>query len=152
GRALPGHRPGPGRVPPAGGTGRRPHLDGTQSRPGRDGAVHASGGGVMISGDGTVLIVDDRQENLIALSALLEPLGHQVVTANSGEQALRTLLRSEPSVILLDVQMPGMDGFETATQIKERERTKDIPIIFLTAYGRDAADAIRAFSTGAVDF
>ena len=103
-------------------------------------------------GTGTILVVDDRPENRTALRAVLDPLGHTVVEASSGEEALRRLLQTEFSVILLDVQMPGLDGFETAKHIKQRERTADVPIIFLTAYDRDAADAIRAFSTGAVDF
>ncbi|HEY9227203.1 MAG TPA: response regulator, partial [Gemmatimonadaceae bacterium] len=80
-----------------------------------------------------ILLVDDRAENLLALEAILEPLGQRLVRAQSGEDALRRLLDREFAVILLDVQMPGMNGFETARMIKARERTKFIPIIFLTA-------------------
>src|SRR5688500_7483938 len=97
-------------------------------------------------------MVDDRPENLIALEAALEPLGQNLVKANSGEEALRLLLREEFAVILLDVQMPGMDGFDTAIQIKERDKTKDIPIIFLTAISREPHHALRGYSTGAVDY
>jgi signal transduction histidine kinase len=100
----------------------------------------------------SVLLVDDRQENLMALTAVLEPLGLDLVTADSGEQALRHLLKQDFSVILLDVQMPGMDGFETAKQIKERTKTKDVPIIFLTALTGDPATALIGYSSGAVDY
>lgn len=100
----------------------------------------------------SILLVDDRPENLIALEAALEPLDQDLVTANSGEEALRLLLRQEFAVILLDVQMPGLDGFDTAIQIKEREKTKDIPIIFLTAISREPHHALRGYSTGAVDY
>ena len=100
----------------------------------------------------SILLVDDRPENLLALEAALEPLDQNLVKANSGEEALRLLLREEFAVILLDVQMPGMDGFDTAIQIKEREKTKDIPIIFLTAISREPHHALRGYSTGAVDY
>ncbi|MBV9283816.1 MAG: response regulator, partial [Acidimicrobiia bacterium] len=84
-----------------------------------------------------ILLVDDKEENLVALDAALRPLDQELVTARSGEEALRCLLNDDFAVILLDVQMPGMDGFETAAQIKERERSRDIPIIFLTAISRE---------------
>ena len=100
----------------------------------------------------SILLVDDRPENLLALEAALEPLDQNLVKANSGEEALRLLLREEFAVILLDVQMPGLDGFDTAIQIKEREKTKDIPIIFLTAISREPHHALRGYSTGAVDY
>ena len=100
----------------------------------------------------SILLVDDRPENLLALEAALEPLDQDLVKANSGEEALRLLLRQDFAVILLDVQMPGMDGFDTAIQIKEREKTKDIPIIFLTAISREPHHALRGYSTGAVDY
>jgi len=83
-----------------------------------------------------ILIVDDRNENLLALEAILEPLGQRLVMAHSGEEALRMLLTHDFAVILLDVQMPGMNGFETAQMIKSRERTRYIPIIFLTAISK----------------
>src|SRR5688500_11939617 len=100
----------------------------------------------------SILLVDDRPENHLALEAALEPLGQDLVKANSGEEALRLLLRQEFAVILLDVQMPGMDGFDTAIEIKQREKTKDIPIIFLTAISREPHHALRGYSTGAVDY
>ena len=99
-----------------------------------------------------ILLVDDRPENLVALEAVLEPLGHTLLRARSGEEALKHLLVHEVALILLDVQMPGMDGFETAAQIKERERTAEIPIIFLTAYSTETAHAMQGFSSGAVDY
>ncbi|HXE92786.1 MAG TPA: response regulator, partial [Gaiellaceae bacterium] len=80
-----------------------------------------------------ILLVDDRPENLLALEAILEPLGQELLHAYSGEDALRRLLHEDAAVILLDVQMPILDGFETAALIKQRERTRHIPIIFVTA-------------------
>jgi CheY-like chemotaxis protein len=100
----------------------------------------------------SVLLVDDRPENLLALTAVLEPLEVRLVTAGSGEEALRALLGEDFAVVLLDVQMPGMDGFETASHIKRRERTRDIPIIFLTAINREPQHAFRGYSAGAVDY
>src|SRR5215210_356717 len=82
--------------------------------------------------DVDVLLVDDRQENLLALEAILEPLALHLIRASSGEEALREVLRRDLAVILLDVQMPGMNGFETAKVIKSRERSRHVPIIFLT--------------------
>ena len=99
-----------------------------------------------------LLLVDDRPENLLALEAVLEPLGHRVVRAGSGEEALRHLLIDDIAVIVLDVQMPGLDGFETAQAIKERDRTRDIPIIFLTALSREDEHRLRGYDTGAVDY
>jgi PAS domain S-box-containing protein len=100
-----------------------------------------------------VLLVDDRPHNLLALEAILEPLGHELVTAGSGEEALRRLLmRDDFAVILLDVQMPGLDGFETAALIKQRERTGTIPIIFLTAISKEEQHVFRGYAVGAVDY
>ena len=99
-----------------------------------------------------LLLVDDRPENLLALEALLEPLGQELVLAQSGEEALRHLLQEEFAAILLDVQMPGMDGFQTAELIKQRERTRHIPIIFLTAISKDAEHVFRGYDAGAVDY
>jgi serine phosphatase RsbU (regulator of sigma subunit)/CheY-like chemotaxis protein len=100
----------------------------------------------------SVLLVDDRRDNLLALTAILEPLGHRLVTAESGAEALKKLLTEDFALILLDVMMPGMDGFETAARIKQREKSRDIPIIFLTALTDDVGNAMRGFSSGAVDF
>jgi PAS domain S-box-containing protein len=99
-----------------------------------------------------VLLVDDRPENLLALEAILEPLEQELLYAHSGEEALRQLLRHDVAIILLDVQMPVLDGFETARLIKERERTKLIPIIFVTAISKDEEHVFRGYSTGAVDY
>ncbi|MEA2447046.1 MAG: hypothetical protein QOK47_683 [Actinomycetota bacterium] len=99
-----------------------------------------------------VLLVDDRPENLLALEAVLEPLGQNMIKASSGEEALKRLLTDDFAVILLDVQMPGMDGFETAELIKAREKTRHIPIIFLTAISKDPHHALRGYSVGAVDY
>jgi CheY-like chemotaxis protein len=97
-------------------------------------------------------MVDDRAENLLALEAILHGLGHELVKASSGEEALKRLLTEDFALILLDVQMPGMDGFETATHIKQRERTRDVPILFLTAIDGEAHQAFRGYAAGAVDY
>jgi PAS domain S-box-containing protein len=99
-----------------------------------------------------ILLVDDRRENLLALEAILESLGQRLVRAQSGEDALRCLLEREFAVILLDVQMPGMNGFETAKMIKSRERTKFVPIIFLTAISKDEEFVYKGYEVGAVDY
>jgi PAS domain S-box-containing protein len=99
-----------------------------------------------------ILIVDDRPENLLALEAILEPLGQILVRAGSGDEALRKLLVHDVAMILLDVQMPGINGFETAKLIKSRERTKYIPIIFLTAISKDEEYIFEGYSAGAVDY
>jgi CheY-like chemotaxis protein len=99
-----------------------------------------------------VLLVDDRRDNLLALEAILQGLPVQPVGANSGEEALKHLLVDDFALILLDAQMPEMDGFETARHIKRRERTRHVPIIFLTAADRDAQLALRGYAVGAVDY
>ncbi|HEY0631802.1 MAG TPA: SpoIIE family protein phosphatase [Thermoleophilaceae bacterium] len=100
----------------------------------------------------SVLLVDDQPENLLALEAVLKPLGLNTVRATSGEHALRRLLDEDFAAILLDVQMPNMDGFETAEFIKQRERTQHIPIIFLTAIDKERQQVFRGYSVGAVDY
>ncbi len=99
-----------------------------------------------------ILLVDDRPENLLALEGILEPLHQNLLYAHSGVDALRQLLQHEVAVILLDVQMPELDGFETASLIKQRERTKHIPIIFVTAISKDEEQVFRGYSAGAVDY
>jgi PAS domain S-box-containing protein len=99
-----------------------------------------------------VLLVDDRPDKLLALSAILEDMGQEVVTARSGQEALRCLLKDDFAVILLDVNMPQMDGFETAALIRERARSEKTPIIFLTAYSEAEVHAARGYSLGAVDY
>jgi signal transduction histidine kinase len=98
-----------------------------------------------------VLLVDDDERNLLALKTVLEDLG-EVVLARSGEEALRHLLKGEFAVILLDVYMPGMDGYETAQIIRSREQTKSIPIVFLSAVNKEAEHLLRGYSMGAVDY
>ena len=99
-----------------------------------------------------ILIVDDRPENLLALEAILEPLGQTLVRAGSGDEALRKLLSHNVAMIILDVQMPGINGFETARLIKSRERTRYVPIIFLTAICKDEEYVFEGYSVGAVDY
>src|SRR6185369_3619225 len=98
-----------------------------------------------------VLLVDDDERNLLAMQSILEDLG-EIVPARSGEEALRHLLKGEFAVILLDVYMPGMDGYETARIIREREQTKRIPIVFLSAVNKEAEHLLRGYSMGAVDY
>lgn len=99
-----------------------------------------------------VLLVDDRADNLLALRAVLEPLGLELVEAGSGEEALRHLLAGEFALIILDVQMPVLDGFETARLIRGRERTRYVPIIFLTAISGEPEHYLRGYESGAVDY
>ncbi|MFL6801091.1 MAG: response regulator [Sphingomicrobium sp.] len=98
-----------------------------------------------------VLLVDDDERNLLAVATVLEDLG-EIVLARSGEEALRHLLRGEFAVILLDVYMPGMDGYETAQIIRNRDQTKGIPIVFLSAVNKEAEHLLRGYAMGAVDY
>ena len=113
----------------------------------RGGPNDATAGGMP-----KVLLVDDRRDNLVALAAILQGLPVDPVAVDSGDAALKRLLMDDFAVILMDAQMPNMDGFETATRIKERERTRNVPIIFLTAADRDAELALRGYAAGAVDY
>jgi len=99
-----------------------------------------------------ILMVDDQPENLLALEAVLAEENYHLVKAGSGEEALRCLLHDDFAVIVLDVQMPGMDGFETARWIKSREKSKDIPIIFITAASHEKEHVFAAYSVGAIDY
>ena len=99
-----------------------------------------------------ILLVDDRAENIVALEAILSSLNQTLIAARSGDDALKALLTDDFAVILLDVLMPGMDGFETAAHIKRRPRTRDVPIIFLTARNAEPDYAFRSYSAGAVDY
>ena len=99
-----------------------------------------------------VLVVDDRPDNLLAVEAVLDPLDVEIIRANSGAEALRHLLTADVAVILLDVQMPELDGYETARLIKARARTQNIPIIFLTARDKALEHELDAYDTGAVDY
>jgi PAS domain S-box-containing protein len=100
----------------------------------------------------SILVVDDHPANLVAIEAILGPLGHELVMARSGEEALRHILHREFALILLDVQMADMNGFETAGLIKQHPRSRHIPIIFITAVSRDAVHVFRGYSHGAVDY
>jgi len=100
----------------------------------------------------SILLVDDMEDNLIALEAVLGSLNEPLVRARSGEEAMKALLRRQFALVLLDVRMPGMDGFETAANIKRLDQTKDVPIIFLTGAEDDAGYAFRGYATGAADY
>lgn len=100
----------------------------------------------------SVLLVDDRPENLLALEAILQPLGETLILANSGEEALAQVLVCDFAVILLDVAMPGMDGFDTAQQIRRRRKSATTPIIFLTANNPDDRTVLLGYKAGAVDY
>jgi signal transduction histidine kinase len=113
---------------------------------------HREGADLPEAGPANILLVDDRPENLLALEAVLAPLGQRLVRATSGEEALRQVLAEEFAVILLDVQMPGTSGIETARLIKQRERSRVTPIIFLTALDQDRRRATLGYESGAVDY
>lgn len=104
------------------------------------------------SGPVEILLVDDRPDKLLAVETILAPLGERLVRAGSGEQALRHLLQGDVAVILLDVHMPGMDGLETARLARGRERSRQTPIIFVTADDDNEVEISRAYALGAVDF
>jgi signal transduction histidine kinase len=99
-----------------------------------------------------ILVVDDTPENLTAIEVALDDLDYRLVKVQSGKEALRRLLKQDFALILLDVQMPGMTGFETARLIRARDRSRHVPIIFITAYDRDDAEVLEAYRLGAVDF
>jgi PAS domain S-box-containing protein len=105
-----------------------------------------------VSEKAAILLVDDREENLLALEAVLAPLGHHLVRADSGIAALRELLRHDFACILLDVDMPELDGFETARLIKQRARSRHVPIVFVTALPEDDRQVFHGYSVGAVDY
>jgi signal transduction histidine kinase len=102
--------------------------------------------------EANLLLVDDLQENLIALEALVRGNGRRVFTAHGGEEALSLMLEHPFALALVDVQMPSMDGFELAELMRGTERTRHIPIVFVTAAGREQNFAFRGYETGAVDF
>jgi signal transduction histidine kinase len=99
-----------------------------------------------------ILLVDDQPANLVALEAMLQGLGQNLIKADSGREALKWLLTHEFAVILLDVKMPEMDGFETATLIRQRDKSRHTPILFLTAADNTQAQAVRGYALGAVDY
>ncbi|HMC23121.1 MAG TPA: response regulator, partial [Thermoanaerobaculia bacterium] len=99
-----------------------------------------------------ILLVDDQPANLLALESILADMGQNLVKAESGRAALKALLNDEFAVILLDVQMPDLNGFETAGLIRERDKSRDTPIIFLTALSRNETNVFRGYELGAVDY
>src|SRR2546430_9682056 len=99
-----------------------------------------------------ILLVDDRPENLLALEATLAEPGLNLVNAASGEEALRVLLSEDFAVILMDVQMPGMNGYETASLIHDRPRSQHTPIVFLTAIHTSETHVVQGYSVGAIDY
>jgi signal transduction histidine kinase len=112
--------------------------------------VHQSAG--PVDDRVNILLVDDQPANLIAMEAMLEGLGQNLIKAESGLEALKWLLTHEFAVILLDVKMPGMDGFETAALIRQRDKSRHTPIIFLTANDASQTQAVRGYAVGAVDY
>src|SRR6185436_3889567 len=115
-------------------------------------AAEPGGPPIQPTGAPRVLLVDDRAENLSALEALLEGCGAATVRASSGQEALRRLLEEDFALILMDVRMPEMDGFETASMVHRRKRSRATPIVFLTAHGDDPASVLRGYESGAVDY
>jgi signal transduction histidine kinase len=127
-------------------TDTEPERDARQ--PEQDGRRNTQAGAKRVK----ILLVDDQPENLFSAEAVLESLGEEIVKADSGRDALRRLLDDDFAVILLDVMMPDMDGFETASLIRQRERSRLTPIIFLTALGRSEEHMLRGYGIGAVDY
>ncbi len=99
-----------------------------------------------------ILMVDDTPENLYSLEAILEAPGRNLIKANSGAEALKVLLKSDISLVLLDVQMPGMDGFEVAEIMRSNPKTKSVPIVFVTAINKDQKYVFKGYQAGAVDY
>ena len=99
-----------------------------------------------------ILVVDDQADSLLALETVLAPLGHRVVKARSGEEALKRVLEHDFAVIVMDVRMPGLDGVETVELIKQRRRNEDVSVIFLTGAGDDGEQVTRGYSAGAIDY
>ena len=114
--------------------------------------IEVSGASVETQRRPAVLVVDDNQANLIAIEALLSALDVEVVRATSGDDALKQMLCRDFAVVLMDVQMPQLDGFQTTAMIRQRERTRHTPIIFLTAIFKDEASAQKAYALGAIDY
>src|SRR5512142_2795136 len=106
----------------------------------------------MMSENVAVLLVDDRSENLLALDAVLNSAGLDLVKATSGEEALRLTLKHDFALVLLDVQMPGMSGFEVAELMRANPKTRHLPIIFVTAGMNDAQLQFKGYELGAVDY
>jgi response regulator RpfG family c-di-GMP phosphodiesterase len=99
-----------------------------------------------------ILMVDDTPENLYSLEAILEAPGRNLIKANSGPEGLKALLKNDISLVLLDVQMPGMDGFEVAEIMRSNPKTKNVPIVFVTAISKDQKYVFKGYQTGAIDY
>src|SRR5262245_61216756 len=99
-----------------------------------------------------ILLVDDRLENLISLSAVLDSPNYNLVKALSGREALKYLLDNDCALIIMDVQMPVLNGFDTATLIKQREKLNEVPIIFVSGVSKDEPFVCKGYETGAVDY
>jgi len=128
-------------------------LEDGQPAPARPGTIPSPDRPSALSPDCVnILLVDDKPANLVALEAMLQGLGQNLIQANSGREALKWLLTHEFAVVLLDVKMPEMDGFETATLIRERDKSRHTPIIFLTAADKSQTQAVRGYAVGAVDY
>ncbi len=125
-----------------------PRMSGTESHGETELARYASQAFDQVP----ILLVDDREENLVALEAVLRNPGYKLIKTHSGDDALRYLLENIPALILMDVQMPGLDGYETASIIKSNPRTRDIPIIFITAINTDERFVHRGYEHGAIDY
>ncbi len=104
------------------------------------------------SSKAAILIVDDKPQNLLVMADLLAPLGEEIIQAQSGKEALRVLLSRDVAILLLDVQMPDIDGYELADLIRKREKSRSTPIIFITAHDRDSEEISRGYALGAVDY
>jgi signal transduction histidine kinase len=120
--------------------------------PSWSGPEPADGSPAAGTDDRVNLLVDDQPANLVALEAMLQGLGQNLIQAGSGREALKWLLTHEFAVVLLDVKMPEMDGFETATLIRQRDKSRHTPIIFLTAADQSQTQAVRGYAVGAVDY
>jgi two-component system sensor histidine kinase/response regulator len=122
------------------------------ARPRGEGIVESVAPATALDDKVHILLVDDQPANLVALEAMLQSLGQNLIRAESGREALKWLLTHDFAVILLDVKMPDMDGFETAALIRQREKSRHTPIIFLTAADQSQTQAMRGYSVGAVDY
>ncbi len=105
-----------------------------------------------MSNDQNILLVDDQPANLVALEAILEDVECNLLKANNGNEALALLMKNEVALVLLDVQMPGMDGFEVAELMRKSNKTRMVPIIFVTAISKEAKYVSRGYGVGAIDY
>lgn len=99
-----------------------------------------------------VLLVDDDFDDLFALEATLEPLGLEIVKAESGEEALRMILKRDFAIVIMDLMMPGMNGFETCSLIRTRDRSRHLPVVILTGFDEEQAKELPGYRAGAFEF